>query len=143
MDDGHVRLRWPREPNDLPGGWGPLLRSREETEARVHVHHETGEAKTWFEPEIAVAENYGPANVGWRQPCGWRGSTRMRSGRPGRRTFAAEVTNVSSHGLRVLLDARELLLSFELFPWFREAPIGQGSSPRAFGPDRCGERHLT
>ena len=25
----------------------------------VHVHHETGEAKFWLEPEIAVAQNYG------------------------------------------------------------------------------------
>jgi hypothetical protein len=49
----------------------------------------------------------------------------MRSGRPGKHTSSAEVTNVSSHGLWVLLDARELFLSFELFPWFREAPIGK------------------
>jgi hypothetical protein len=33
--------------------------SREEPRAHVHVHHETGEAKIWLEPEIAVAENYG------------------------------------------------------------------------------------
>jgi hypothetical protein len=25
----------------------------------VHVHHETGEAKIWLEPEIVIAENYG------------------------------------------------------------------------------------
>lgn len=25
----------------------------------VHVHHESGEAKIWLEPEIAVARNYG------------------------------------------------------------------------------------
>ena len=25
----------------------------------VHVHHETGEAKIWLRPEIALAENYG------------------------------------------------------------------------------------
>jgi hypothetical protein len=33
--------------------------SREEPRAHVPVHHETGEAKIWLEPEIAVAENYG------------------------------------------------------------------------------------
>jgi hypothetical protein len=49
----------------------------------------------------------------------------MRSVRRGKSTFNAEVTNVSSHGLWVLLDARELFLSFDLFPWFREAPIGK------------------
>jgi hypothetical protein len=25
----------------------------------VHVQHESGEAKIWLEPEIAVAQNYG------------------------------------------------------------------------------------
>ena len=25
----------------------------------VHVHHESGEAKVWLEPAIAVAQNYG------------------------------------------------------------------------------------
>ena len=25
----------------------------------VHVYHETGEAKMWLEPEIAIAQNYG------------------------------------------------------------------------------------
>lgn len=49
----------------------------------------------------------------------------MRSVRRGKRTFGAEVTNVSAHGLWVLLDSRELFLSFDLFPWFREAPIGK------------------
>jgi hypothetical protein len=25
----------------------------------VHVQHDTGEAKMWLEPEIAIAQNYG------------------------------------------------------------------------------------
>ena len=33
--------------------------SREESRMHVHVHHETGEAKIWLEPEIVIAENYG------------------------------------------------------------------------------------
>lgn len=33
--------------------------SREEARMHVHVHHETGEAKIWLEPEVMVAENYG------------------------------------------------------------------------------------
>ena len=33
--------------------------SREESRMHVHVHHETGEAKIWLEPEIAIAQNYG------------------------------------------------------------------------------------
>ena len=33
--------------------------SREEPRMHVHVHHETGEAKIWLEPEIVIAQNYG------------------------------------------------------------------------------------
>ena len=33
--------------------------SREESRVHGHVHHETGEAKIWLEPEIAIAQNYG------------------------------------------------------------------------------------
>ncbi len=29
--------------------------SREEARMHIHVHHESGEAKFWLEPEIAVA----------------------------------------------------------------------------------------
>jgi hypothetical protein len=49
----------------------------------------------------------------------------MKSVRRGKRTSAAEVTNVSAHGLWVLVDDRELFLSFNLFPWFQDAPIGK------------------
>ena len=33
--------------------------SREEARMHVHVHHETGEAKIWLEPDVMIAENYG------------------------------------------------------------------------------------
>ena len=33
--------------------------SREESRMHVHVHHESGEAKIWLEPAIAVAQNFG------------------------------------------------------------------------------------
>lgn len=59
----------------------------------------------------------------------------MRSGRPGERTFPAEVTNISTHGLWVLLDTRELFLSFDVFPWFREAPIGKVLRVQRPSPD--------
>jgi Protein of unknown function (DUF2442) len=49
----------------------------------------------------------------------------MRSVRPGKHTSAAEVTNVSSHGLWVIVKDRELFLPFDLFPWFQDAPIGK------------------
>jgi Domain of unknown function (DUF6429)/Protein of unknown function (DUF2442) len=40
-------------------------------------------------------------------------------------TSAVEVTNVSPHGLWMLLDDREVFLSYDQFPWFREATIGK------------------
>ena len=36
-----------------------------------------------------------------------------------------EVTSVSSLGLRILVDGRELFAPFTEFPWFRDATIAQ------------------
>ena len=44
---------------------------------------------------------------------------------PGMIISAAEVTHVSRHGFWVLLDAEELLVPFEHFPWFKNATIDQ------------------
>ena len=49
----------------------------------------------------------------------------MKSGERGERTSAVELTNVSPHGLWLLLDGRELFLAFDEFPWFRDATIAQ------------------
>lgn len=43
----------------------------------------------------------------------------------GSTTSAVEVTHVSKHGFWLLLDAEELLVPFEHFPWFRKATIEQ------------------
>ena len=42
---------------------------------------------------------------------------------PGISTFPIEVTNVSRHGLWLLVGDEELFLPFEQFPWFRDASI--------------------
>lgn len=42
---------------------------------------------------------------------------------PGTATSEAEVTNISQHGFRLLLDGRELFAPFEQFPWFKQAPV--------------------
>ena len=36
-----------------------------------------------------------------------------------------EITNVSLHGFWILIGGRELFMSFEDFPWFQKASIGQ------------------
>jgi len=47
----------------------------------------------------------------------------MSSAPLGTSTSAAEVTNISRHGVWVLVDDRELFMPFEDFPWFRNASI--------------------
>lgn len=47
----------------------------------------------------------------------------MKSASHGINTSEVEVTNVSIHGMWVLLKDRELFMSFDQFPWFKEAPI--------------------
>lgn len=48
----------------------------------------------------------------------------MNSFVPGTNTSHPEVTNVSSHGLWLFAAGKEYFLSFEDFPWFKDAPIG-------------------
>ena len=49
----------------------------------------------------------------------------MKSAALGNSTSGPEVTNVSQHGLWLLLGREELFLAFEHFPWFQSAPIGK------------------
>lgn len=42
---------------------------------------------------------------------------------PGIAISKAEVTNISRHGFWLLVDDRELFLSFEEFPWFKSASV--------------------
>ena len=45
----------------------------------------------------------------------------MRSEAHGQATSVAEVTNISNHGLWLLVDEEELFLPFSEFPWFKSA----------------------
>ena len=49
----------------------------------------------------------------------------MKSGALGEITSVVEVTQISSHGFVLLLDNQRRFLSFEDFPWFRDAMVGQ------------------
>ena len=42
---------------------------------------------------------------------------------PGKNTSAVEVTNISAHGFWVLVCDKELLLSCEDFPWFKDQSV--------------------
>ena len=58
----------------------------------------------------------------------------MSSSAHGIHTSETEVTNVSPHGLWLLSQGRELFLSFQDFPWFRDAPIGQVTAVEELSP---------
>ncbi len=47
----------------------------------------------------------------------------MKCVQRGKRTLGAEITNVSTNGLWLLLDDREFFLAFTDFPWLRKATI--------------------
>jgi hypothetical protein len=36
---------------------------------------------------------------------------------------AAEVLNISAHGIWILVRGREYFLDYEMYPWFREAKV--------------------
>ena len=41
----------------------------------------------------------------------------------GESTFAVEVTNISTYGIWLLTHDKELFLSYEDFPWFKEQAV--------------------
>ena len=49
----------------------------------------------------------------------------MSSQALGENTSLTEVTNVSAHGLWLLSSEKEIFMSYEDFPWFKNAPIGE------------------
>ena len=55
----------------------------------------------------------------------------------GQNTSAVEVTNVSPHGFWLLLRDEEMFISFEQFPWFKDAPVS-----KLFHVELPSEHHL-
>ncbi len=41
----------------------------------------------------------------------------------GKNTLAVEITNISAHGAWLLTRNKELFMSYEDFPWFKDQPI--------------------
>lgn len=52
----------------------------------------------------------------------------MKSAPRGKSTLAVEVSNVSPDGFWLLVDGDERFMSFEDFPWFRDATIREITS---------------
>lgn len=49
----------------------------------------------------------------------------MNSKMLGKNTASVEVSHISGNGVWLLTDDRELFMSYENFPWFKDAPIGK------------------
>jgi hypothetical protein len=49
----------------------------------------------------------------------------MKSPQHGVSTSDVEITNISRHGFWIWLGNRELFISFEEFPWFRDASVAK------------------
>jgi hypothetical protein len=47
----------------------------------------------------------------------------MNSLAHGKHTSAVEVTNISAHGLWLLVRGKELFMPYAHFPWFRDLPV--------------------
>ena len=47
----------------------------------------------------------------------------MKSAGHGKPTSGVELSNVSAHGMWLIVDERELYLPFDEFPWFRDASV--------------------
>ena len=43
----------------------------------------------------------------------------------GTTTSGVEVTNISAHGVWLLAGDKELFMSYEHFPWFKDVPVGK------------------
>jgi hypothetical protein len=51
----------------------------------------------------------------------------------GRNILEVEVTNISNHGLWILTQNKELFLSYENFPWFKNKTIDNITKVESFG----------
>ena len=47
----------------------------------------------------------------------------MNSLAPGKNTSIIEVTNISAHGVWILVRDKELFMSYEDFPWFKDQTV--------------------
>lgn len=58
----------------------------------------------------------------------------MSSKALGKSTSATEITNISSHGVWLLAGDRELFMSYDDFPWFKNIAVGKILNVEEPGP---------
>lgn len=52
-------------------------------------------------------------------------STKKRLRRPGRNTSKVEILNISQGGIWLFVQSKEFFLSYENFPWFKNARVSE------------------
>ena len=58
----------------------------------------------------------------------------MSSSGPGTIGSEVEVTNISAHGIWLLIRNRELFMSYDDFPWFKDQPVSSISKVEEHSP---------
>lgn len=53
----------------------------------------------------------------------------------GKNISPVEITNISSHGVWLLVGTRELFMSYGDFPWFKNAPVNKILNVEEVTPD--------
>ncbi len=96
---------------------------REEEPLHIHVQSPDGEAKFWIEPNIELAGNYQLSAQDLSRVLQLVVDPNRKSGMLGAATSTAEVINISKHGFWMLIDGREFFVSFDEFPWFKQATV--------------------
>ncbi len=93
----------------------------------MHVHVQTadGEAKFWLEPRVELANNYGLSERQVKSARQLVEDHESEIRKSWKAHSVVEVTNISPHGFWLFLAGREHFVSFELFPWFRDASVAQ------------------
>jgi Protein of unknown function (DUF2442) len=69
------------------------------------------------------------------EPVPSSSNTKMKSESLGIVTLEVEVTNISRHGLWLLVGDEELFLPFDEFPWFKDASVQAILNVERQGPD--------
>ncbi len=91
----------------------------------VHVAHTDGEAKFWLEPKIELALNQGLSEKQVSEALALVQAHHEEIPMLGIATSEIEVSVVSNKGFWLLLENDELFVSYEEFPWFKQATVEQ------------------
>jgi hypothetical protein len=99
--------------------------SREEKQIHIHIHCADGEAKFWLEPTVSLADNYGLSTKQLRENQELIEEHKDDIIRAGTSILEVEVLNISIHGIWLYVNGKEYFLSYENYPWFKNAKIAE------------------